>query len=320
MDINLIKTQFVDKIGKKDSLYTIVLFNCSQSTLLEFTKKQMLSITKIKDSYKRARANKAYYLLKQYAEEYEETNKFNVLILMDVENDVFNDYKLTKLHLKLLSSYKCNEVWLKCSNIYDFDELEDYLESDISYNLFRVKNNSIRYTKLGKGKKILINSLESKTLNLEEYITSYIGTDKYLVYGVSSKLSALSKSNSDLASNSYAIINHDVSDSEAIEYIGKMDQSNLLDEFYTDLDLINNSKTMDRIIFKKDFSPANLAKLQYMYIDKRIKDKFYKNCQKNNIDISFGIKVIDHLINDFDSGRELRLMNDYGGVVGLTYY
>jgi hypothetical protein len=318
MEINLLREKSLDKIGKKDSLYTIVLFNCEQSTLLEFTKKQMLSITKIKDSYKRARANKAYYLLKQFAEEYEDMNKFNVLILMDVENNIFNDYKLTKSHLKLLSSYTCDEIWLKCSDKYDFDELEDYLESDISYNLFRVKNNSVRYTKLGKGKKILINSLESKTLNLEEYITSYIGTDKYLVYGVSSKLSALS--NSDLASNSYAIINHDVSDSEAIEYIGKMDQSNLLDEFYTDLDLINNSKTMDRIIFKKDFSPANLAKLQKLYIDKRIKDKFYENCQKNNIDISFDIKVIDHLINDFDSGRELRLMNDYGGVVGLTYY
>lgn len=318
MDVNSLRKEYATKIGKKDSLYVIILFNCEQTNLLEFINSKSQNVTKIKDSHKRARANKAYYRLKQFAEEYEDLYKFNILILMDVENDKFDHYTLTKSHLTLLTSYKCDNIWLKCSDIYDFDELQDYLESDKSYNLFRIKNNSVRFTKLGKTKKVVMNTYESKTLNLEEYINKHIENDRYLVYGISSKLSALS--NSDTASRAYAILLHDVSDSEAIEYINKMDQADLLDEFYSDLLLIDNAKTMDRVIFRKDFNPTNLAKLQKLYIDKKIKDKFYENCKKNKIDLSFDIKVIDNSIKDFDSGRELRLINDYGGVVGITYY
>lgn len=341
-DAELIKTKYCDKVGKTDSMYMVVLYNCSVEELLEFTYEKNQNSTNIKDSYRRGRAKSAYYRLKEFAEAIKKDNSdnnennvdedkkvnksklnLNLLVMMDVESDIFETYSLNQQNISLLRLYECKNIWLRCSDHYDLKSLYDYLESDKYHNLFRVKNNNVKYIRLGLTKKCVMDDYESSSLNLAEYIESKIkiSDTKYLAYGVSSKLAALNSNNSkEIRKRAYDVINYDISDSDAINYIEKMDQSDILDSFERDLDLMQNIKTMDKIIFKKDFTLQNIAKLEKIYIDEKILDKFKNMCKAKSIDISFNMIVIDSSIKDFIEGRELRLMTEFGGVIGVTYY
>jgi len=330
-----IKKLYTDKVGKTESMYTIVLFGCSVEDLLAYTEEKNQTSTNIKDSYRRARAKTAYYNLKQYAEtikaeaddlqntqnknKQNKLNKLNKLIIMDVESDLFNIYSIGKRNIDLLESYGCQSIWVRCTDHINTAELYDYLESDKYYNVFRIKNSSIRYVRLGLTKKRVMDEYESKTLDVPSYINTQIGSAKYLAYGVSSKLAALI-TDKDAISRAYDVMNRDVSDADAVSYISRMEKSDILDRLDEDLALMQNPKTMDRVLFKKDFIGPNIAKLQRIYIDDRIADKFYNMCRTKSIGISFDVITIDHNVKDFIEGRELRLMAEYGGIIGITYY
>jgi len=318
-DISQIEEQFKDRVGKTDSIYTVVLFNCGTEELLEFTKSKSQIVQKIKDSHRRGRAKKAYYNLKEFGESFAEEMNHNCLILMDVEKDLFEVFELPKRVVKLLSEYECDQIWLKCTDHVDLNELRDYLESDEYFNLFRVKNNTVRHIRLGRTKRVMVDSKESRSLILADYIHDRLdATTKYLAYGVSSKLAPLKSA--DIRQRAYDVLSYDINDNDAIDYIQRMEQSDILDQMDDDYSLINNQKTMDRVIFKKEFKPNKMGILQKMYIDRRMVEKFMQNCEKGNVDVSWEVIVIEHTIKDFEEGRELRLMNEFGGVMGITYY
>ena len=324
-----IKKLYAGKVGKTESMYTVVLFGCSVEDLLAYTEEKNQTSSNIKDSYRRARAKTAYYNLKLYAETIKaeadylqnknKQNKLNKLIMMDVESNLFDIYSIGKHNVDLLESYGCQNIWVRCTDHFDTGELYDYLESDKYYNIFRIKNSSIRYVRLGLAKKRVMDEYESKTLDVPSYINTQIGSAKYLAYGVSSKLAALI-ADKNASGRAYIIMNHDVSDADAIFYISRMEKSDILDRLDDDLALMQNPKTMDRILFKKDFIGPNIAKLQRIYIDDRMVDKFYNMCRTKSIGISFEVITIDHNVKDFIEGRELRLMAEFGGVIGITYY
>lgn len=321
LDFDNIVNSLKDVTGKTESLYVIVLFKCTSEELLEYTLSRSQNALKIKDSHRRGRARKAYNTLKEFGETFLEKYVFNHLIVMDVERDTLDAYSLTNRMIHLLSSYECTKIWLRCTDYFNLDELRDYLESDEHFNLFRIKNNQVKHIKLGRTKKVVIHTEESKTLDLPNYIETRLKSmdkAKYLVYGVSSKLASISES--PIHVRAYDVINHDISDEDAIEYIARMVQSNILDEMDADLDMMQNPKTMHRILFKKDFTPNTIANVKRMYIDKRNKDRFLGNCKKNNIDVSFELVVIDSTIKDFQENRECRLMNEFDGVIGVSYY
>jgi hypothetical protein len=318
-DFRTIEEEYKDKIGKTESLYTVVLFNCGAETLLEYTLSRSQNAQKIKDSHRRARARKAYYNLKEFGEAVEENAVLNHLIMMDVEKDQMDIYALTSSITGLLSAYECDDIWVRCTDHHNLVELRDYLESDEYFDMFRVRNNKVSHIKLGRTKRVVIHSEESKSLILPDYVESRLDSQsKYLAYGVSSKLAALNSAA--IRDRAYDVMNYDVTDSDAIEFIHRMEQSDILDEMDTDYEMIHNPKTMHRLIFKKDFKPDKIAILKRIYIDQRMLEKFKQNCEKGGIDISFEVVVIDHNIKDFQEGRELRLWNEFNGVVGVTYY
>jgi hypothetical protein len=318
-DLKIIEKDYENVVGKTESMYVVVLLKCKVEQLLEYTASRSQNAAKIKDSHRKGRARKAYYNLKEFAESLPEDDILNYLIMMDVEKNIVDIFSLTSGVINRLSEYECHNIWLRCTDHFDLTELKDYLESDEYYNLFRVKNNKVKHIKLGRTKKYAADSEESKSLDLSTYIASRIDTStKFLAYGSSSKLAPLN--NSDIRPRAYDVINRDISDSDAIDYISRMDQSDLLDKMEGDYELTQNPKTMHRIVFKKDFKPDKIAILQRIYIDRRMLDKFYENCKRADIDISFEIVVIDHTIRDFQDNRESRLMTEFGGVMGVTYY
>jgi hypothetical protein len=325
IDINVIKEKYSTTTGKTDAIYSVVLFNCNKEQLDKFTKDNNDSAKNIKDTHKRARAKKAYYAIKCFSDKFadQDNHIFNVVIMMDVERDYFSSYNLTKSVVSRLNNFKCYNIWIKSDNRYLIKELEDYLWSDKFYHMFRVKGNLVRYIRLGKSKRVESDRMESSKLDLVQYVSDKIMiessncTDRFLAYGVSGKLAALQASN--IYCKAYDILNRDISDDEAILFIEKMEQSDYLDRLDVDLDLIQNSKTMDRVIFKKDFNPPNLSKLQRLYIDTKMHDKFMDNCTDNGVDISFEIIKIDAQVKGFVKNRETAL-DKYGGVIGITYY
>ena len=318
-DFGSIEDEFKNISGKTSSLYMVVLFECGVEELLKHTFNKVRSTGKIKDAHLRARARKANFNLKEFGGSFEENERLSYLLMMDVERDNLEIFKLSDNAVELLTAYECPDIWIRCDNHYDLTILKDYLESDDYYNLFRVKNNKVSHIKLGMTKKVVANSEESKTLNLPEYIESRLDSNsKYLAYGVSSKLASLN--NTDIRGRAYDVLSHDISDSNAIDFIIRMQQSDLLDRMDDDYEFIQNPKTMHRVIFKKDFKPDKIAILQRIYIDKRILEKFKENCEKGGVDISFEIITIDSSIKDFQEGRESRLFTELDGVMGFTYY
>lgn len=319
LDLNDFAEKNSSKVGKTDSIYVMVLFNVTTEDILNHCESKSQNALKIKDSYRRARARTAYYITRCAFETYDESDTHNLMVTIDVESNDLDMYQLMNVHIDLLRSYECDSIKMWRANHYAINEIRDYLESDEHFNLFRAKNNSVRHIKLGRTKKVVVDTYESRSMILADYIESKLTpTQKYMAYGMSSKLSPLTSS--DMAIRAYVILNHDVSDTDAIEFMAKMDQADKLDDMDCTLDFMHNSKTMDRVIFKKDFIPLNISKLQKVYLDKTIEQRFYENCEKKQINISFEVIVIDSSIEDFSKGRESKLMADYGGVMGLTYY
>jgi len=275
LDFKTIEEEYKNVIGKTESLYTIVLFNCTSEALLEYTLNKSQLVQKIKDPHRRARARKAYYNLKEFGETFDIGVIMNYLICMDVENDKMDIFTLNNDIKDLLAKYECSNIWLRCTDHFDIVELRDYLESNEYFNMFRVYNNKITYIKIGRTKKLIADSEESRNLNISDYISAKIDLDdgssskaKYLAYGISSKLASLN--NTDIRNRAYDVLNMDISDSDAIDLIQRMEQSDVLDELDADYELIHNPKTMHRVIFKKDFKQDKISILKRIYIDKRI--------------------------------------------------
>ena len=324
-DIDTIKNDYShltkEYAGKSESIYVVVLYNCTAESLLEFTLAKTQVSSKIKDTHRRARAKKAYYNLKEFGETFQPSDILNYCILMDVERNHTHLFNLPQRALKLLSAYDCENIWLRCDDRVDVEELSDYLESDHYYNLFRIRNNTIRYIRLGRTKKVEVESFESKTLNPSEFISTKLereSSKKFLAYGVSSKLASISANSNNL--KAYAVLSHDISDSDAFGYIEKLKQSDILDEMEEDLEMIQNPRTMHRVLFKKDMKPSTIINLKKIYIDKDMTEKFMSNCEKNQIDVSFMVHTIDRSVKDFQDGREKKLKEVYAGVFGITYY
>lgn len=315
--------QFVSEhssiVGKTETIYCFVSHQMSVENFKEYCRDKSQNALKIKDSHRRGRARSAYYAVQSFLDDYQDDDILDVLLALDVDSDSLEAYRLSEDHIRLLKSYDCGDLNVWCGDHYPIDQISDYLESDEHFNLFRVKNNSVTHIKLGRTKKVRSDAHESRSLVLADYVAGRLAPNqKYIAYGTSSKLAPLMSS--EIASRAYSIMNHDVSDADAIDMIGKMDQSDILDDLDSTLELIHNMKTMDRVIFKKDFTLENIAKLEKVYLDQRIEARFRENCDKKGLDVSFEIMIINSNIKDFQEGRELKLMNDYGGVVGLTYY
>lgn len=301
-----------NKKGKTDSMYIYVLYNCSWNSIKEHTKKQLDIIDRVNDSYKRRMFSSRYYTLNNYVDTFAEGYIFNNVILID---DDIHIHELKKDSMILLQKYNHPNITFTYSDTYDLTYIHDLLFNDAPYYAFRVNNNRIEYIILTKTKKCIIASRETKPLDILDFVNENLPQkSRYILYGVSSKLKDYKDP------RIYAVVPKVIKDEELINLIDTMNQEDLLDSLYDDLEMLEDIKTMHRVIFKKEIFPnIRLAKLSKLYIDSKMVNKFLENLSKNNLEKNFELCEINNGIKSFSENREM-VLSKYEGVVGITYY
>jgi hypothetical protein len=313
--MDIIKDKYLSLTGKSDSMYVYVLYECSKSEIISHIQNQLKIIDRIGDSYKRKLFSSRYYMLRDSisnnAEEDDDNHIFNKLIFI---SDTLETYDLEKSWIRLLKEYSHSNISYKYSDRFDIDFLEDLLENSNPYHVIKLNNNLIEYYQITKTKKRLVESYESKTLDIAEFIKNKNITKKYIIYGISSKLKGF------VDPNCYIVINKSLKDEEVIQMIDQIDQEDILDQFDKDLEMMTDSKQIHKIIFKKNIKEKiETGQLEKIYISDKIFDKFMENLKKLNIEINFKLIKIDTMIKSFTEGREKKI-NQYDGVVGTSYY
>lgn len=307
-----LKEKYGNVKGKKDSMYLYILYNCPQEKLKEHVKKQLSTIERVSDSYKRKLFSSRYYLLRDMADENPEDHVYNCVIFI---SDIIDSYNLTKQQQTLLREYEHQEISYCYNDHFDLEYLNDMINCNDPYHVYRIHNNKIDHVKMTKTKKVVSDSKESKQLEIQEFIDQTLPPNKrFIMFGVSSKLKGFSDD------RAYQIITKGLRDEEVIDLIERIDQEDILIELEEDLSMIHDDKQMSKVVFKKNLQKKiEYGMIEKLYIDSAIHDKFIKNMKKINLDVSFKVIQIDTKIKSFVEDRE-RALAAYGGVVGIAYY
>lgn len=309
--MNIYREKYKDIQGKTNSMYLYILYECTQEKILEHIKRQIEIINRINDHFKRHLYLSRYYIFREFIETNSYEHIYNSVLFI---NDDINEHLLSNENKDLLKRFNHSDISFSNDNHFDLNYLEDLIFNDHAYHLFRIINNKIDYLHLTKTKKVIVQSKETKSLNIMEFINSFLPANtKYIIYGVSSKLKTIDDD------RAYTIINKLIKDSELIDIIERIDQEDILSELYSDLEMLNNSKC-NRLIFKKDLiTKIRDSAIQKIYIDSKLIDKFNENMMKLGLNINFRIIKIDQSTKSFIENRE-KILDQYDGVLGITYY
>lgn len=298
--------------GKTDSMYVYVLFNCDHTEIMNHIKKQSDILERVNDSYKRKLFQSRYFLLREMIEASDVTEIFNCVIFL---GDILERHELSKENLGLLNKFKHQKITFTYDSSFNLEFLEDLLFNNDPCHLFRVDNNKVEYIQMTKTKKIIVRSKESKLLDLKAFIDENISSKtRYILCGISSKLNDIKDT------RSYGVINGFIKDNEIDGFVRRMYQEELIKLLKEDLTLMQNQKTLHRIVFKQDLTKIiRESKLQKLYIDSTLKNKFLSNMEKSDLIVDFKLISLDKNIKSFSENDE-KILDSYSGIVGVTYY
>jgi len=314
IDINYYKTLYNNIKGKSNSMYVYVLYECTQDLIKDHIKKQFEIVNRSNDSFKRSLLSSRYFGLKSLVESNKDDHVYNCVIFVGTNT---TEHPLTNFNKQILKRFDHQRISYSYDDHFDLNFLEDLIFNDDPYHMFRVNSNRIDYIQLTKYKKISIKTKESKSLDIEEFINeSLSSTARYVICGVSTKITKNIYDDHRV----YAVINKTVKDSEFIDLIDQINQQQILDSLVDDLTMMSDIKTLHRIIFKKDITTCiRNAQLQTLYINIKLVDKILDSMKKANVPITFKMCIIDPSIKSFNDEQE-KILDQYAGVVGVTYY
>ena len=310
--MDIFKEKYKDSKGRSDSMYIYVLYECSLAKIKEHIKKNTEIIERVSDTHKRNLFLSRYYLIRDMVEQNTDDHVYNCIMFV---GDDLNTHQLSRANKDLLRRFDHQNITFVYDNHFKLDFVEDLLFNNDPYHIYRINNNRIDYIQLTKTKKIVVNSKESKSLNIQEFVDQTIPSNtRYIMYGVSSKIKEM------IDPKAYAVINKYIKDEELIELTDRIDQEDVLTCFNDDLSMMHDPKQLHKVIFKIDV-PGKIKNSQFdkLYIDTKLYDKFIDNMKKNQLDMNFKIIRIDTSINSFVDGRE-KTIDMYAGVVGIAYY
>jgi len=310
--MELFREKYETAKGRNDSMYIYVLYECPQEKIKDHVSKQLDIIDRITDAFKKKLFSSRYFLIKNMLEQNSDDFIYNCILFID---DNLNKHLLTKSNMELLKRFDHQSITFVYDDHFKLDFIEDLLFNNNPYNIYRINNNKIDYIHMTRTKKVVISSKESKPLDIKEFVNETIPSNKkYLLYGISSKL----KDHTD--DRAYSIINGYIKDDELVKLIDKIDQEDILISFERDLNMLNDPKQSHKIILKNNLTEKiKNSQLEKLYIDSKMHTKFMENMKKNKLDLTFKIIIINASIKSFVENRE-NLLNQYGGVIGISYY
>jgi hypothetical protein len=306
------KETYGDAKGRTDSMYVYVLYKCSQEKIREHIKKQLEIIERVNDAHKRRLFSSRYFLIRDMVELNPDDHEYDCVMFV---GDDLTSHPLTQANKELLKRFDHQNITFVYDTHYRLDFVQDLLFNADPYHIYRVNNNHIDYIQITKTKKLVVQSRESKPLDIQGFVDQTLPVKtRYIMYGVSSKFKDLTDP------RAYAVINKHFRDEELIDLTLRIDQEDILDSFANDLSMIHDPKQLHKVCFKKDI-PGKIknSQLEKLYIDSKMCDKFMENIKKNQLDMNFKLICIDTSVKSFIEGRE-RLIDIYCGVVGISYY
>src|SRR5436305_10108760 len=96
------KQQYKDAKGKTNSMYIYILYECSNEKLKDHVEKQLETIERVSDSFKRKLFSSRYFLIKNMIEQYKELHVYNSILFV---NDDLDEHPLTDFNKKLLNHF-----------------------------------------------------------------------------------------------------------------------------------------------------------------------------------------------------------------------
>lgn len=303
-------SEFRNSTDKFESLYIFVVYNITVETFIEKINKIIGLVDQIANPHKK---NYIRNKLVKISESFEGTPLDTILNNVFLLNDKFHHLELRKEWKKNLIDFDCDNFVYKRANEFDLEWLRDYL-LDISYiHILHLKSNQLKHYYLNTTKKKLFNEIQSKSFNLEEYIGQTIKAKTIcVIHGVSIVL----KNTEHLETDYIRIFRTDIKDDEILDIVEKINNDRNLIKLQNVFAKILDPKEGKKIVFGKDISSNIQNKmLQTLYCTPKKLAKL-----KENIDpdlLIFEIIIIRSFSNA-DSGRQL--IDDFGGVIGVTFY
>jgi len=298
---------YLNIIGKKESLFTIMIHSTSKKTILDDLQKRLNKVKSIADSYKAKLLNTRLHSIVKYISDLSQS-ELNCIILVDDNLEFIN---LDPKNLQILQEYNIRKYIFINDNNFHITYLFNIFNDFEFNNIIEIKKNSCEH--------ILINSTKQKNHKLSfikdnskmiEYVTTYISQtiknncilisdgitcdNKYIIYTSKNHMSPLEI------------------DSMFVKH--KLSQNNI--KLQTCMNKISNEKEMDLLLFGQNdiISAIHEYKVKIMFYHTDIEniinniDKQFFNFEKYEISTQ----------NIGDIGDILK--TDYGGIIAELYY
>lgn len=301
-------TNYPNKTGKLNSLYTILLWGLPTFRQIENLHKELEIINKfVKNPYKRKRANDKIFNFIQYIEEsYTVDEIINAIFFID---DTIKCFNLIKKEISVCQNWEINNIIMKYNDSFEIDYLYDLLYNIKLTNVIQINNKVLHHfhyntTKIKKIKKIEIFDLN----HVENYINNI---DCGIIYGISSYLKKINN-------NKWIIKSGKMTKEQILEIMLENEVTVIQQKLETEVfNNLTNPKYNNLFVFgKKNVQTAiDDCLLKELYITKKLKQKLEKNISKDKL--NFTIYQLAKLKNNDITDV---LIKDYGGLVGVYYY
>lgn len=303
--------QYENITGKKNTLFTIIIYNSELSEVIDDLKKRIEKTKNISNSFKKKIIINRLYNFKIYLEENYKNEKLNSIFLV---SDEIIDIKISKKNISILNEYNFKNIFFK----YDSHFLISYINklfNDFDFaNIIQIKNNQFIHFILNSTKKKKLCTLKISKSKENKEIHDYLNKidSPFILTGSTSTLKNLPEGNIIFSNNKI------ISDDEILviyQNYQKKKNQDVLEMYFNN---INSPSFNNKIIYgnfddfiKPEIELYRIEKLFYHTKSKEIINKLDQSY------INFDIFEI-HTIQKNDIGE--KLLNDFGGFFGLRYY
>lgn len=286
--------------GKLDTMITVIIYDYKKDDFLKFLDKQLETVNKIKDAFKKKYLNDRIYNFKLNVES-SAPELINYIYLV---GDELYKHELTKNEIKTLKEYNKKTMYYEFSDRFKIDYIDKLFNDFKFYKIAELDKKKLIFYDMNSTK---IKRQDNETINNQTELLE-----------ISSKFDLL-HGNSTLLKNftcKKPTFNKRLSSEEVIDEIEQMIITNNHNKLQNLLDNMSNPKFEDKIflggIETKKYTEMSLVKV--LYIHETIYRKFLNHF---NEFINFEVIEIKKL-----SGGDIsdKLFHDYDKCIGELYY
>jgi hypothetical protein len=294
---------------KKETLFTIIIYEKTAKFIIEDIQQKLQNIKKMKDNLRQKIINDRLYNLKCLIEK-KYNDKINLIILCGEE---INIEELSKKQINILKEYNILNYIFKSDEIFHIDYINNLFYDFKFYNCIHI-GKLVNYYQLNSTKKKKIKEEKFNVKDCATKIEEYINDKKenFIIYGNSQINKKIN--------NKYIIEKYDNyhTDEEIVISFQNIEMKNKQKEFNKYISNLNDPSIENKLIY------GNFDKFIKKEIENyTVKQLFFHSDMKEKINsldselLNFDLIEIS-TINKGDPGDQLK--NDYGGFFGLKYY